>query len=110
MVYDLHILYIYHKDDFSIMHLTIGGAARKRGAGSSSTHEDLKLGEKPAGGIAYLKSVLASSFFFKKASPESENGLEPFLWRPSPKNELFKCTSSGARVTDNDNVHRNSSL
>ena len=40
-----------------IMLLTIGGASRKRGAGSSSTHEDLKLGEKPAGGIAYLKSV-----------------------------------------------------
>ena len=63
MVYDLHILYIYHKDDFSIMLLTIGGASRKRGAGSSPTHEDLKLGEKPAGGIASLKKRLITSSF-----------------------------------------------
>ena len=54
---------MYHKDDFSIMLLTIGGAARKRGAGSSSTHEDLKLGEKPAGGIASLKKRLITSSF-----------------------------------------------
>ena len=45
------------------MFLTIGGAARKRGAGSSSTHEDLKLGEKPAGGIASLKKRLITSSF-----------------------------------------------
>ena len=47
--------------------LTIGGASRKRGAGSSSTHEDLKLGENPAGGIASLKKRLITSSFFKES-------------------------------------------
>ena len=63
MIYELHILHIYYKNDFSIMFLTIGGASRKRGAGSFSTHEDFKLGEKPAGGIASLKKRLITSSF-----------------------------------------------
>ena len=65
MVYDHHILHMYISQKWLlIMFLTIGGASRKRGAGSSSTHEDLKLGEKPAGGIASLKKRLITSSFF----------------------------------------------
>ena len=63
--YDLWSSYsTYISQTMTIMFLTIGGASRKRGAGSSSTHEDLKLGEKPAGGIASLKKASYNFFFF----------------------------------------------
>ena len=54
------------------------------------------------------------NFFFslRKLPQSRKNGLEAFLWRPSLQNVLFKCTfgREGAKVTDNHNVHRNSSF
>ena len=54
------------------------------------------------------------NFFFslRKLPQSRKNGLEAFLWRPSLQNVLFKCIfgRDGAKVTDNHNVHRNSSF
>ena len=54
------------------------------------------------------------NFFFslRKLPQGRKIGLEAFLWRPSLQNVLFKCTLGrrGAKVTDNHNVHRNSSF
>ena len=52
-------------------------------------------------------------FFLLRKLPQSrKNGLEAFLGRHSSQNVLFKCTfgGRGSRVTDNHNVHKNSSF